>query len=299
MNVWLEKSVNFLASSRPLPNRWPVAALALATVICLPIGLWKGIPMLMALPAAALVAWLAVVDFRKIFFLLLAAIPVSIEFQIGSFGTDLASEPLMWLLFLVSIFWFLKNWRTVDARFLRHPISWVLFLHLSWMLLAVIESQDLVVSLKFFLAKTWYVVVFYFLAARILDSEKALKNMVWAFFLPLLFSVLLVLAQHSATGFSFDSVNFVMGPFYRNHVMYACVQAIFLPFLWYATYWYPRWSGKWWLLVLGILTLLVGINFAYTRAAYVALLAAVGIYWCIRFRAMKIVLTDAALTKTN
>lgn len=239
------------------------------------------------LPAALLLGWLAVVDFRPIFYILMAAIPISIEFNIGSFGTDLPSEPLMWLLFLVSIFWFLKNWKSVDGRFLRHGLTILLFAHLGWMFFTVVISQDFVVSLKFFLAKIWYVVVFYFLAGHLLDSEKDYKKLVWAFFIPLIFTVLRVLVRHAPSGFSFETTNYCMGPFYRNHVMYACVLAIFLPYLWFATYWYRRFSWPWFVLVLGIAVLLVGINFAYTRAAYVALVVAILAYWCIRRKILK------------
>ncbi|MFN4256939.1 MAG: O-antigen ligase family protein [Saprospiraceae bacterium] len=295
----LDKAVSFFSTSEAHPQRWQLAAITAATVVCLPVGIWKNLPFVAAIPAVMLLAWLTLVDFRKVFFLMLAAIPVSIEVSIGSFGTDLPSEPLIWVLYLSAIAWFLKSGRrAVDVRFVRHQLTLLLFLHLSWMLFTAAISQDAVVSVKFVIAKTWYVVVFYFLAGRLLDSEQNLRNLVWAFFLPLLGTVLWVLVRHAPTGFEFDTVNFVMGPFYRNHVMYACVQAIFLPFLWYATYWYRRWSWRWWVLVLGIVTLLVGINFAYTRAAYVALVAAVVIYWCIRARLMKMVLVAAVLVLT-
>ena len=214
---------------------------------------------------------------------MLACIPVSVETELpGGLSTDLPSEPLMWLLTLVGAAWFFKNWRSVDVRFLRHPVTLALLAHLCWTAVTVLTSTDLVVSLKFLLAKGWYVVVFYLLAAHILTEERDFKNLLWWFFIPLLVTVLSILIRHAPHGFSFKEVNYVMGPFYRNHVMYACLLAIFLPFVWYGTYWYRRYSGAWWLLAGGIAVLIVGINFAYTRAAYVALLAAVGIYWLIR-----------------
>jgi O-antigen ligase len=272
------------------PQKWLMLLLAVAIPMCIFVSIKEGIPILMFAPAGILVAWLAIVDFKKIYFLMLAAIPISIEFEIGSFGTDLPSEPLILALFLISIVWFFKNWHIIDARFLKHPITWMLLLHLSWMLICVVMSMGFVVSLKFFLAKTWYVVVFYFLTGKLIQSQKDFRWLVWSFFLSLVFTVFSVLARHASTGFSFDSVNYVMGPFYRNHVMYACVQAIFIPFVWYLTYSYKKRSQSWWILVLGILTFLVGINFAYTRAAYVALVAAIGIYWCIRFKILRIAL---------
>jgi O-antigen ligase len=282
----LQKLAN-LIQPEAYPQRWLMLLLAIVTPLCIWVSIKEGIPILMYAPAGFLVAWLAVVDFKKIYFLMLATIPISIEFEIGSFGTDLPSEPLILLLFLISIVWFFKNWREIDARFLKHPITWMLLVHLSWMLVCVVMSMGFVVSLKFFLAKTWYVIVFYFLTGKMIQTQKDFRWLVWSFFTALLFTVLWVLVRHAPTGFSFETVNYVMGPFYRNHVMYACVQAIFIPFVWYAAVSYPDKSWQRRVLALGVLIFLVGINFAFTRAAYVALVAAFGIYWGIRFRVLK------------
>ena len=250
----------------------------------------------LAIPAVMLVLLLSVVDIRKVFYLMLACIPLSMEQALpGGFATDFPSEQLMWLLTLVGGAWFFQNWRQVDGRYLRHPVTLALLAHFAWIIVSATTSQDLYISFKYLLAKGWYVIVFYFLAGHFLNEERDFKILVWYFFLPLLFAVLTVIVRHAATGFSFEEVGFVMGPFFRNHVMYACLLAIFLPFVWYATYWYKRWSWKWLLLVTGIIVLLAGINFAYTRAAYVALLAAVGINWVVRRRLMKTALAGTAL----
>ncbi|MBK9339053.1 MAG: O-antigen ligase family protein [Lewinellaceae bacterium] len=273
------------------PQRWFVWGVAAASLLCILAAVAFDAWWVAGVPAVLLVLWLAVVDFRKVFFLMLACIPISIEMELpGGFGTDLPSEPLMWLLTLVAVAWFLRHWRTVDGRFLKHPITLALLLHLAWTTVAVVGSTDFLVSFKFLLAKGWYVVVFYFLAAYILRVERDYKNLLWWFFVPLVVTVAIILVRHAPHGFSFKEVNYVMGPFYRNHVMYACLLAIFLPFVWYGTYWYRRYSGAWWFLVLGIGLLILGINFAYTRAAYVALLAAVGIYWLVRRRLIKVAL---------
>jgi O-antigen ligase len=251
---------------------------------------------LMGAPVVIALLWLAVLDFRKIYFFLLAAIPLSVEQALpGGFATDFPSEQFMWLLTVVGTLWFLKNWKSVDARFLKHPISFALFLHLAWMTVCVATSQDVYVSFKYWLAKGWYVIVFYFLAGHILTTERDYKKMLWWFFTPLLGAMLIVVFRHSLIDFSFQEVEYVMGPFFRNHVMYACSLAIFIPFVWYGTYWYKRYSAPWLVLVFGILAFLVGINFAYTRAAYVALVAAIGIYWMIRWRLMKVALLGVGI----
>ncbi len=251
---------------------------------------------LLALPAMLALVWLSVLDFRKIYFLMLAFIPLSVEQDLpGGFATDFPSEQFMWLLTLTGSLWFLKNWSLVDARFLRHPITIALLLHLAWMSVCMISSQNTFISLKYWLAKGWYVIVFYFLTAHILNSTRDFKKHLWWFFIPLLVAMLIVLVRHAMIGFSFKEVEYVMGPFFRNHVTYACSLAVFMPFIWFGTYWYKRWSGPWLILVFGILAFIVGINFSYTRAAYVALVAAVGIYWVIRLKFLRIALIGSGL----
>ena len=285
--------MNLLSALFPLPaghpQRWLVGAWAVVCVLCLWAAVDTGYFWLAGIPAGLLVAWLAVVDFGRVYFLMLGCIPISTEVELpGGLSTDLPSEPLMWLLTVVTVLWFPLHWRKVDARYLKHPITLALLLHLAWMTVCVVTSTNVVVSFKFLLAKGWYVLVFYFLSLRLLQELPDFKRLVWWFFVPLLVAVLSVLVRHAPYGFSFKEVNFVMGPFFRNHVMYACLLAIFLPFAWYATYWYRKYSGSWWLLVVGIAIFLMGINFAYTRGAYVALLAAIGIYWMIRRQVVKI-----------
>ena len=101
--------------------------------------------------------------------------------------------------------------------------------------------------------------------------------------------------RHSLTGFSFETINFVLNPFYRNHVNYAAILVVFFPFIWYAPTWVTKYSSKWWFLVGSIIFFLIAIYFTYTRAAYVSLIIATGTYVVIRFRLMKVVLAGTLI----
>ncbi|MBL7825225.1 MAG: O-antigen ligase family protein [Saprospiraceae bacterium] len=278
------------------PQGWLVAVCAIVTLISIFAAVSFDALWIALTPAAVLVLWLTLVDIRKVFFLMMGALPLSVEQNLpGGFATDLPSEQFMWLLMLVGIGWLLMNWRKVDFAFLKNPITLVLLAHLFWIIVTAITSQIFFISFKYLLAKGWYVIVFYFLASRFLKEEKDFKEFLWWFFVPLVYAVTTVVVRHAAKGFSFEEVGYVMWPHFRNHVMYACLLAVFLPYVWYGTYWYRRFSWQWLFLVLGILYFLFAINVAYTRAAYVALLAAVGIYWVVRWRLMKVALVMVAL----
>jgi O-antigen ligase len=251
------------------PLRAHFIVYAFSLLLAVGLGAYYEQPLVLGIPCALILLWLAIHDLRKVFYLMLACIPLSTEIELpGGLGTDFPSEPLMWLLTLSGLFWLGLHHKKVEAKLLLHPISFVLFAHLAWMTVCVACSQNFLISFKFLLAKGWYLAVFYFWAARFLESERDVKNMVWWFFVPLFVACSIVNVRNAAQGFEFEKVEYVMGPFFRNHVIFACILAVFMPFVWYATYWYKRWSLLWWVLILGVFCFVFGINFAYTHGRH-------------------------------
>jgi len=252
---------------------------------------------LAGIPVALLIAFVGVVDFRKIFLLLFASIPFSTDDITlpSGFSTDLPTEPLMIVLMGVFLLYVIRNGKTLSTKFLRHPISLLLLLHIGWTLICTITSPSFFISLKFFLAKLWYVITFYFLGGYLLRTAKDVKQLIWWVLIPLVTVIGIILIRHGMVGFSFKEVNFVLAPFYSNHVAYACIITIFMPFVWFARQWYPKRSLKWWFLLGCIPFMLVAIQYSFTRAAYVGILLAIGAYFVIRFRQMKLVLAIASI----
>ena len=253
------------------------------------IGVATDFYLLVAFPFIIIVGYIAIVDFKKLFFFLLLFIPFSIEMELpGGLATDFPSEGMVVGLMVVYLLYFLSNLKTLDASFFKHPITLLIIVHLTWAFVTTIHSHNLLVSVKWLLAKFWYVVVFYFMAGLVLKNLKNYKTFFWCTFLPLLGVIFYVTIRHSVSGFSFKEINFVVGPFYRNHVMYGCIVSLFVPFVWYAIKWYPRWSIKWWFVLGGFLVALLAVQLSYTRAAYIALILAVVANFIIRFRLMKV-----------
>jgi len=272
------------------------SGLAVSMVLGIVLGLVTEELVLFGLPAVFLLTYLAIVDFRKIFYLLLICLPFSTEVELpGGFGTDLPSEPLMLMLTGIFLVYGLYNGKRLNTAFLKHPLTLLLLLHLGWIAITTFQSEQFIFSLKFFLAKIWFVVTFYFLGGYLLKTEKDIRTLFWCVFGATLCTVLIILVRHAAVGFSFHEVNFVLKPFYRNHVSYASLLVLLCPFLWYARHWYPTYSGTWWFLVISTVIFLVATYFTYTRAAYVSLLLAVGAYFIIRFKLMKVAICGALL----
>ena len=247
-------------------------------------------------PALLLLGYLTIVDFRKVFFFLIICIPFSTEYYFpNGLATDLPTEPLMIGLMGVYGIYVLRNGKEMDSSFIRHPLALILVLHLLWIFATTITSSLFLVSLKFSLAKLWYVVTFFFLAGSILKTEKDFKTFFWCVLIPLLTTVFIIWVQHAARGFSFESVSFVLDPFYRNHVNYASLLALFIPFVWFARQWYPDNRFKRWFINFSLVILFVAIQLSYTRTAYVTLFMAIGAYFVIRLRLVRLVLAVSVI----
>ncbi|MBK8701984.1 MAG: O-antigen ligase family protein [Saprospiraceae bacterium] len=158
-----------------------------------------------------------------------------------------------------------------------------MILHLGWLLTTTITSGFFILSLKIFLAKLWYVVPFYFMAIHILkeraDTEKLIKYGVFM----LALSIVIVLIRHARTGFAFEEANFVVTPIFRNHVNYACIIVVFLPYLW-ALYAWEKKAGQKLFYAILIGLYITGTYFSYTRAAILSMVLAIIIYFIIKLR---------------
>jgi O-antigen ligase len=285
----------------------PFGIFAAVTVISALLAVAFQSPLVMGIPAALLLVFVAITDYRSLFFLLLACIPISVEFQFpNGLGTDLPTEPLivgLMLIYLLTLFERPTSGRfetspTLHLRrniFFRHPISLMLIVGLAWATVATLSAVDTTIATKYMLAKIWYIVTFFYLGGVMLQTEQDFKRFFWSIFIPLSIAVIITTIRHAALDFSFSEVNYVMQPFFRNHVNYACIMAIFLPFVGLALTWTPRGTARQRLLIGGILLFLFAIQLSFTRAAYGAVVGAVGYYFIIRWRLTKYVVAASII----
>ena len=268
----------------------------LLTLLSIFVGIATEMYFLAGLPALALLGYIAIVDFKQIFYLLLFCVPLSTEVSLpGGIGTDLPTEPLMVALLFIYLLFILKQGREAKTNFVLHPITLILLLHVFWVYATTITSELFLVSLKFSLAKTWYVVVFFFMAGSLIKKEEDFKRFFWIIFIPLLFTVVVTMIRHYGYGFSFKDIHKVLHPFQRNHVNYAAVLALFFPLVFLARAWYEKRSYTRLLLNGTLVILLVAIYLSYTRAAYVALIIALAAYYIFEFRLIRYALFAALL----
>ncbi len=250
--------------------------------------------LILGLPFVFLLGFQTIVDFKKIFWLLMICLPLSTEFDIShSLATDLPTEPLTAGLSLVILIYLAAHPQRINFQALKHPIIILLTAHLIWMFFTMVNSNLFIVSLKFFIAKMWYILTFVVLTMQIIKDEKDFKTFFWCVFSSLLFTAVVILGRLYSINFAFDDVQSAMQPFYRNHVSYAAILALFYPFIFVALGWYKRWSFTWWFLIGSLFIMLIAIQYSYTRTAYLALVIALGAWLVIKLKLTKYVLAGS------
>jgi O-antigen ligase len=232
--------------------------------------------LLFVFPFSLLVFGIIFHDFRRLFYLLFAVLPFSIEyyFEGAGLGTDIPSEPIMILLTGIGLAAGLQRKFALPLVYWKNPITLLLFLHVFWIGVAAIHSTYPMISFKFLAAKIWYIIPFFvlplFIARDASDFEKAYRVL----YVFLYVSITIVLIRHAFEGFTFAASYEVVRPFFRNHVNYAAISVVCLPFVW-AFYRINRLEAKtnlWMGIVL--VTFIIGIYFSFTRAAILSMLIA-------------------------
>ncbi|MCF8379807.1 MAG: O-antigen ligase family protein [Bacteroidales bacterium] len=241
------------------------------------------------LPILIAVIWLFFTSLEKGLFLIVFFVPFSIPLSkvIPGLPIDmfLPTEPL---LAGVMILYFLKylNGERIDIKILRHPLSLAIYFNLAWLFITSITSTMPLVSAKFLLARVWFIIAFYLLAAQIFKNPKRIRQYLWAYIIPFSIIILYVLIRHSTHGLNNQTAShWVVKPFYNDHTSYGAMLAMLLPVIIALFLTYVKMDvGQRILFFLFIGLFIAAILFSYTRAAWVSLMAIFGLWIVIKLR---------------
>ena len=243
----------------------------------------------LAIPLIGIALILVITNYRFLYFLLLFSLPFSMQIGLpGGLTMDVPSEPLMLVIsgcFIASLLAGTK----IDKRFFSHPLVIIVSLMYLWALAITFISVDTTKSIKYLLAKAWYIIPFLLFTGSIVKNVKDIRRILWYFFIPLSGLVILILLKHSHLYFAFDAVQQSVSPFFLNHVIYAATVALFIPYVVTLILLEKAWLKP---ILLGVLlVLLIGVGYSYTRASWLSLPLA-GLYFlAIRFQITKIAVT--------
>lgn len=240
------------------------------------------------LPLALAIVLLALFAFDKLLYLVVFFTPLSLplsEIMPGlAFNMFLPTEPLLFGILLIFI---MKLFATgkFDRDILTHPVSLAIFFSLFWLFITSLTSTMPIVSFKFLLSRTWFIVGFYLLTALLFESGKNIEKYIWLYTLPLLIVIFYTINRHLGYGlWDKQAANFVPTPFYNDHTSYGAALAMYLPFLFgfsFTKIYSPR-VKIFVRIVLGIL--LMGLILSYARAAWISMLAAYAVWIIMRLK---------------
>ncbi|RAK69484.1 O-antigen ligase family protein [Hymenobacter edaphi] len=287
MNTWLAR-----LTPRDTPERVFVAFVlllvgggAVALLARTPLGV---------APALAVVGvGVLLVDWRWLYYLLLSTLALSQELHLGSLTLDVPSEPLMLVLLGCLGVAVLAGRTGLTRRELLHPVVVILGLMLLWACVSTLFSVDSTKSVKYLLAKTWYLGPFLFITLMVLRRPADVWRVAACHAGGACLTVLYTAARHATKGFGFADINWAIQPFYINHVIYATVLALLLPYAFYGARAAQGMPRRGWQLAVAVLVF--GLLISYTRASILSIPIAAIFYGIMRLRLTRWVLLGALI----
>ena len=241
------------------------------------------------IPAVLLFVVLAIVSVDKYLLAIVFLVPLSVPLStlVNGLSIDmyLPTEPLLAGLLVLYFFKYLMGDR-VDIRLLRHPVTLAIYFHLAWLFMASITSSDPVVSFKYLASRLWFIVGFYLVASQLFKKEKNMHTYVWLFIISFSGIIIYTLIKHSAYGLNNQMMaHSVSRPFYRDHTSYGATLGFILPVL-VALFILIRRDhvNSRFLMLLLTMLFITALVFSYTRAAWVSIIASLGIWAIIKLK---------------
>ena len=243
---------------------------------------WKGSTAMALVPLALLVVWLFYVRLEDGLLLMALLTPFAVNVALAP-GMELSMpvEPMMILFSAFFLFRILVA-HNYDLRILRHPVTVLLIASLAWWVVTSCTSRLPWVSFKYLLARLWFVLPFYFAAVQIFQRRERIGRFFWAYAIGLGIVILTATSKTLGNFSDLQTLHRVMRPFYNDHTAYGCAIALLVPASVHFIFG-GRWKGWQRALTLVLFALLcVGLFFSYCRAAWISVVAALGIYVLIR-----------------
>jgi len=172
-----------------------------------------------------------------------------------------------------------------DKKILVHPLSIAIYINLGWIFLTSFTSTMPLVSFKFFLSRIWFVIPMYFLATQLFKKQKNIETFQWLY----IFALVIVIGytNYRLSGYGLDNQkasNWVVWPFFSDHTSYGAMLVMFIFPLFYFLKRKNEGLLQKSLTGLVFLVFIFGIILSYTRAAWLSLFAAIGLWILIKLR---------------
>ncbi len=232
------------------------------------------------LPAVILVFLLAIFDIEKIMYLMVFSTPLAISLkELGlsdGLNLSLPAEPLM---IGITLIYFLNELSggITAKRILKHPITVIIFIQMAWIFITLLTSQLPVISIKFLLARTWFLVSCYFICTQLFKKQDAIIKHLLFYAVALAIVAIITTYKHAAFAFDEKIADWIVSPFYNDHTAYGAALAMYIPVICGILF---MKNISFYLKVLcGILLFIfiVSIIVSYARAGWLSLVVSIGV----------------------
>lgn len=184
------------------------------------------------IPVFLLIIFLALTDIEKVMYIMAFSTPLAITLkELGmseGLNLSLPSEPLMIGMTILYLLNQLSSGFTAK-EVLKHPLTVIILIQLSWMVFTGITSELPVISLKYILSRIWFLTSCYFMATYIFKNFNSIKIYVLAYAIALAIVAIITTVKHAAYGFDEKTADWIVSPFYNDHTAYGAVLAMFIP----------------------------------------------------------------------
>jgi O-antigen ligase len=222
---------------------------------------------------------------KYLFYILIASVPWSVEYNFSAtLATDFPDEPLMLLTALAAIILLIQKRKTWRQKSL-HPLLFLILLQLAWTVVAIISSTNIFISLKYLLAKTWYLLAFVVMPIYLLKNQREIKRLATILSVSMLSCMCIVLIRHGQHNLTFENVNEALHPFFRNHVNYSALLVCMVPLLIAFIKSSLSKNARFFLVSILLITI-AALYFSYARGAWLALFTGFISYWLLQKRAL-------------
>lgn len=239
------------------------------------------------LPIALIVFFAMFFALDKVLLYSVFLVPLSVPLSYFSpnigFNVELPTE-ILFLGFTILFLFKLVIDRQFDRKVLLHPISFTIYFYLAWMLITVITSTMPLVSFKRWLSMIWFIVPFYFMISQLFKDKKNIYKFYWLYIIPFVLVIFYTLISHAPHNFSQRTANYIMYPFYNDHTSYGAMLAMYFPIL--IGFMFNKGFKSSYRLISGFLLIIftIALIYSYTRAAWVSLIGALGVYIILRYK---------------
>ena len=240
---------------------------------------------LLAIPLILAVLYIAIYHIDLLFLAIVFFTPLSINIEeyTDQFGLFIPTEPLLFGIMLLLVYYQFKS-VLIQPQFFRHPIILVLIGYLAWLFICSITSTHPLVSFKSLISRLWFIIPVLFFGPVLLKREHAITSFFWLLTIGTVLVILFTIVNHASYGFGEKESHWVMSPFYKDHTIYGAAVALVVPFpimLFLMKKQTPLYS-----FILGVLFLIIllGLYFSYTRAAWLSVLGAFSILLLVLFK---------------